>query len=350
MIRQKMDRIPTAIFLFTIMVMCLTWAAGQEAEKTESTIAQAREETVESSRLTELSTLRTEASALRTEAQQQGGQQQGGQQPGAQPAGGADAQNGTDPRDMSSKFMPFYRHTKLENEIFQNEFVIFGIMALTRTWGLLYEFPLSFHRDITGTPNCAGLPTIPCFGTIPGGGATLPNGLPAEGDGKEVGVGDGNVKIFGGVGHALGGDWMTGLEFGLPLATDPVIGSETATLAPMLVYVTDLPFWPGPAFFASMNFYKFDIWKDAGRQAIRQYIGRWFLMLPLHPSGIYTLPEFQLVYDWKAKNFSVLIAPEFGKMVAPGQIMYFKPGWGIKNSLEADRNYSVEVGFRWFLQ
>jgi len=165
MIRQKMDRIPTAIFLVTIMVMCLTWAAGQEAEKTESTIAQAREETVESSRLTELSTLRTEASALRTEAQQQGGQQ-----PGAQPAGGAPDQNGTDPRDMSSKFMPFYRHTKLDNEIFQNEFVLFGMMALTRTWALMYEFPLSFHRDITGTPNCAGLPTIPCFGTIPGGG------------------------------------------------------------------------------------------------------------------------------------------------------------------------------------
>jgi len=77
---------------------------------------------------------------------------------------------------MASKFMPYYRHTKLENEIFQNEFVIFGLMALTRTWALNYEFPLSFHRDITGTANCAGLPTIPCFGTIPGGAQPCPTG------------------------------------------------------------------------------------------------------------------------------------------------------------------------------
>jgi hypothetical protein len=37
-------------------------------------------------------------------------------------------------------------------------------------------------------------------------------------------------------------------------------------------------------------------------------------------------------------------------MVGPGQIAYFKPGWGIKNSLGADRNWTLEVGFRWFLQ
>jgi len=337
MIKQVMDRIPAVISLLTIMLMCLTWAAGQEAEKTESTIAQAEEETFESSRLTELASLRTEAAAVRTQAQQQGGQ--------------PPEQNGTDPRDMASKFMPYYRHTELESGLIQNEFVLFGLMALTKKWAFTYEIPLAYHRDITGTANCSGLPTIPCFGTIPGGGATLPNGLPASGQGKAAGIGDGNVRIFGSVGHALGGDWMTGFEFGIPIASEDVLGSETATLSPMLVYVKNLGFWPGPgAFFAAMNFYKFDIWKTAGRGAIRQYIGRWFFMLPLHPSGIYALPEFQLIYDWMSDNFSVWIGPEFGKMVGPGQIAYFKPGWGIKNSLEADRKWSLEVGFRWFLQ
>ena len=338
MIKQRMGRIPSAIFLPAIMLMCLTWAVGQEAEKTESTIAQAEEETFESSRLTELASLRTEAAAMRTQAQQQ-------------PAGGPPEQNGTDPRDMASKFMPYYRHTVLESELIQNEFVLFGLMALTRKWAFTYEFPLAYHRDITGTAACGGLPTIPCFGTVPGGGATLPNGLPASGLGKAAGIGDGNVRIFGSVGSALGGDWMTGFEFGVPIASEDVLGSETATLSPMLVYVKDLGFWPGPgAFFAAMNFYKFDIWKTAGRGAIRQYIGRWFFMLPLHPSGIYTLPEFQLIYDWMSDNFSVWIGPEIGKMVGPGQIFYVKPGWGIKNSLEADRKWSLEVGFRWFLQ
>ncbi len=338
---KKLNRITAVIFLMAIAITPTVLAENQEAEKAESTIAEAREEAVEPARLTELASLRTEAAALRTQAQQ----------PGGQPAGGGAAQNGTDPRDMAPKFMPYYRHTVLESGLIQNEFVLFGLMALTRTWAFTYEFPLAYHRDITGTAACGGLPTIPCFGTIPGGGATLPNGLPASGLGKAAGIGDGNVRIFGSVGHALGGDWMTGFEFGVPIASEDVLGSETATLSPMLVYVKNLGFWPGPgAFFAAMNFYKFDIWKTAGRGAIRQYIGRWFFMLPLHPSGIYTLPEFQLIYDWKAKNFSVWIGPEVGKMVAPGQIMYVKPGWGIKNSLEADRNWSLEVGFRWFLQ
>ncbi len=163
--KQWMGRIPAAVFPLAIMLMCSTCAVGQEAEKTESSIAQAEEETFESAKLTELASLRTEAAAVRTQAQQQRGQQTG-----AQPDGGAPAQNGTDPRDMASKFMPYYRHTVLDNELFQNEFVLFGLMALTKTWAFTYEFPLSYHRDITNTPNCAGLPTIPCFGTIPGGG------------------------------------------------------------------------------------------------------------------------------------------------------------------------------------
>ena len=39
---------------------------------------------------------------------------------------------------------------------------------------------------------------------------------------------------------------------------------------------------------------------------------------------------------------------EIGKIVAPGKIAYVKPGWGIKNSEQLDRESTVEVGFRWF--
>ncbi len=260
-------------------------------------------------------------------------------------------QTGTDPRDIAGKFMPYYLHTELSNGLYQNAFTLFGLMPLGGGWALTYELPLAFERNITDTEACAGLPATPCFGTIPGGGVTLPNGLAAEGDGKETGIGDGNIRLFRGVGSAMGGDWMLGFEFDLPIATDPVMGSETAILAPMFVFVKNLAFWPAPgAFVASMNFYAFDVWRDAGRDAVSQYRGRWFVMLPLHPSGIYTLPEVQPVYDFETDHFSLWIAPEVGKMLGPGRILYLKPGFGIfPDSDSGDREWTFEVGYRWFL-
>jgi hypothetical protein len=53
-------------------------------------------------------------------------------------------------------------------------------------------------------------------------------------------------------------------------------------------------------------------------------------------------------YDFEADDFSIWIGPEFGKMLSPGRILYVKPGWGIGNSEETDRKFTVEVGFRWF--
>ncbi len=34
--------------------------------------------------------------------------------------------------------------------------------------------------------------------------------------------------------------------------------------------------------------------------------------------------------------------------LAPGKIAYIKPGWGIDNSELIDREFTLEVGFRWF--
>ena len=267
-----------------------------------------------------------------------------------QQPGGEKKEMGADPRDFSPKFMPYYRHTELEFGLAQDELVLFGLMPLTKKIAFTYEFPLAYNRDITNTALCAGLPATPCGGTIPGGGPVLPSGLPAEGDGREVGIGDGNIRFLGAVGHTLGGDWMLAVEFDLPTATDPVLGSESFIVAPGVVYAKNLGFWPGPAFFASMNFYAFDAWKDASRADVSQYRGRWFFMLPLHPSGIYALPELQPVYDFENGDFSFWIGPEFGKMLAPGQILYVKPGFGIGNAANSsDRKWSLEIGYRFFL-
>jgi hypothetical protein len=139
----------------------------------------------------------------------------------AQTAAGEVKEMGTDPRDFAPKFMPYYRYTELVNGLEQNEIVLFGLMALSPKVAFTYELPLGYSRDILGTELCAGLPDQPCGGVVPGGTAVLPNGLPAEGDGKEVGIGDGNIRLFVRLGTALGMDWMAGSEFDLPLVRDP---------------------------------------------------------------------------------------------------------------------------------
>ncbi len=93
-------------------------------------------------------------------------------------------------------------------------------------------------------------------------------------------------------------------------------------------------------------------WTDAAPKTSR-YVGRWFFMQPLTPpgkwwGGFYLLPEFQPAYDFIANDFSIWIAPEVGKMLSPGKILYLKPGWGISNSEPTDRKFTVEAGYRWF--
>ena len=39
---------------------------------------------------------------------------------------------------------------------------------------------------------------------------------------------------------------------------------------------------------------------------------------------------------------------EFGKLLAPGRVIFIKPGWGMDNSEATDRESTLEVGFRWF--
>ena len=258
-------------------------------------------------------------------------------------------QTGTDPRDFANKFMPYYRYTELENGLEQNELVLFGLIALSPKIAFTYEVPLAYERDITGTSLNQG---AGCTGPFPGGGFLLPNGLKAEGDCQETGIGDMNVRLLFATGHAAGGDWLTGAQFNLPTANNDVLGSETFSLAPMVTYIRDLKAYPAPgAFFALMNFYQFDVFKDDGRADQSMYIGRWFVMLPMSKKfKIYLLPEFQPIYDFENEHFSFWIGPELGKMMGPGNILYLKPGWGVDtDALAGDRDWSVELGWRIFL-
>jgi hypothetical protein len=273
--------------------------------------------------------------------------------------GGA-PQTGTDPRDFANKFMPYFRYTELENGLVQKETVLFGLYALSPKMALTYEVPLGYERDVKDTALFVpGTGCVPGGGSgLPGGGFPLPNGLPAgvidglEGDCKETGIGDMNMRLIARAGKWLGADWLVGTQVNFPTASEDVLGSETFSVAPMVAQVADLKFWPGPgAFAAFMHFYQFDITKDAARDDQSMYIGRYFFMLPLSKKfKLYALPEFQPIYDFVNDEFSFWAAPEFGKMLGGGNVLYAKPGWGIDSEdLSGERKVSFEIGWRKFM-
>jgi hypothetical protein len=292
-------------------------------------------------------------------AQAETGGETGGVAGGQETKGKKPVNTGNDPRDFTHKFMPYYRYTDLSNGMETQDFTVFGMWAINKNAALTYEVPVARKYDITGTPNCAGLPEIPCFGTIPGGGATLPNGLPAEGDGVETGMGDSIIRIFGNWNNEfLGGAAIWGAQFTVPTATKDELGTETWSGGPIATFVWDVDWWPAPgSFFAMMNIFEVDFFKDSGRGDIGRYLGRWFLQLPVNKKHkLYLMVEMQPVYDWEANHFSFWVGPEFGKAFAPskgifrnGGAIYVKPGWGISpNARYGDRKFTFEVGIRFF--
>jgi hypothetical protein len=243
-------------------------------------------------------------------------------------------ETGTDPRDFSLKWMPFYRYTELENGLQQQDLTAFGTVPFTRTLGMFYEVPLAQYRDFSDVA-----------------------GVPAGSD--AIGIGDVDLKFLWNpkaLGFSYGeegkskGAWLFGTDFILPTATDDALAGNALLFAPIVGIVLDMPMH---GFFAALNLYYFDVYKKDSAPDTSRFVGRWFYMQPLTPpgpwwGGIFVLPEFQPIYDFEADDFSAWFGMEVGKMFAPGKIGYIKPGWGISNSEFTDRDSTLEVGFRWF--
>lgn len=274
--------------------------------------------------------------------------------------GGAPAETGTDPRDFGGKAMPYYRLTNLSNGMKTQDFTLFGMWAWSKVSAMTYEIPFARFYDIRDTAACANFEqTGECFGTVPGGGTPeFPRGFDARGDGQIAGVGDSIFRYIMNFDWKLfGAGFLPGLDLTFPTATEPVLGGQTFTAGPIFTFVWDLNFWPAPgAFFAAMNIFQIDVWKDADRSSVNRFIGRWFMMFPVQKSQmLYLMVEMQPLYDWESEHFSFWIGPEFGKAFAPGDFflnggaLYAKPGWGINpNSDFGDRDWSFEFGFRYF--
>ena len=243
---------------------------------------------------------------------------------------------GTDPRDFSLKWMPYYRYTELENGLTQQDLTAFGTVPFSRTLGMFFEVPVAQYRDFSDVA-----------------------GLPAGSESDAIGLGDVDLKFLWNpkaLGFSYGkegkmsGSVLLGTDFILPTATDDALAGDALLFAPIVGVVMDMPLH---GFFAALNLYYLDVYKKDSAPETSRYVGRFFYMQPLTPpgpwwGGIFVLPEFQPIYDFETKDFSSWFGMEVGKMFAPGKIAYIKPGWGIDNSELTDRDSTLEVGFRWF--
>ncbi|MHC4287021.1 MAG: hypothetical protein ACYSSJ_01820 [Planctomycetota bacterium] len=267
-------------------------------------------------------------------------------------------QTGTDPRDFSSKFMPYYRYTELDNGVKINDLTMFGMYAFTPKFAFTYEIPVYRNMDYSSV-----LPNPPggIGGPVPPGGVNPPYD-DISSSGSTSGYGDLNLRFFynfdwGGDYAEEGKSWslFPVIETMLPTASDDILGGDTTIISPGITYVTDLPGGPpfGLGFLAFMNFYDFDVDKGDTGQDYDRFRGRWFWMQPLSKpgpnlgDGLYMLTEFQPVYDFDASEFDLWMGPEFGKIIKEGQIMYVKPGWAFDPD-PVDRRFTLEVGYRYF--
>jgi len=250
---------------------------------------------------------------------------------------------GTDPRDFSAKFMPYYRHVKLDNGIEIDSTTFFGMIPFSKTFAMTYEIPFN-QVDIGG---------LTLDGTIDPP-FTSPIGIPPMGITEQTGLGDLNLRFFTPVGRALNMTWIAGVETWLPTHTQDILGADRVTLAPLVANILDLTFLPMPgAFLAMMHFYEFDVYGDSDESHVSRYKGRWFFMIPLSERfKLYNLTEMQPIYDFINDNFSFWVGPEFGTgLLGEGIMVYIKPGWGIDpNTLKGDRDYTLELGFRYFIK
>ncbi len=285
-------------------------------------------------------------------------------------------ETGTDPRDFADKFIPYYRYMELDNGIEMHSLTMFGLIALNPRLALTYELPVAQKMDVSGL---SGFPSGP-QSSVPGQGqsSSFPSsGLPApflasdmDFEGDEVGMGDLILRLLGrpeslewqyddGSGNEMGKpksfSILPTLEITTPTATEDLLGGEALIVSPALTFVVDIPGDApfGLGFIAGMSFIDFDVYKDSGRHSTTRYRGRYFWMQPLTPpemgalGGIYLLTEVQPIYDFMTGDFDIWIAPEIGKLVSDGFIIYAKPGWGIETDPE-DRDFTFEVGMRIF--
>jgi hypothetical protein len=241
---------------------------------------------------------------------------------------------GTNPTGFANKFTPFYTYTELENGLEVQQLMLSGSIAFNKDVQMTYDLPMGEEIDFSGLPAPANTtPTANGMGDLKLRFMVKPPSMQFKD----------SSHIFG-------------METTFPTATDPALGGDVTIMSPMYVYVKDVKI-TGPGFIALANFYDFDLFKSAGEKSVSRYRGRYFAMIPLAKpgpnllDGLYLLPEMQAVYDFERDDneFSLWFAPELGKLLGKTLVTYIKPGWGIVKDDPTDRDFTFELGFRYFM-
>ena len=241
---------------------------------------------------------------------------------------------GTNPAGFANKFTPYFTYTELENGLEVQQLMLSGSIAFNKDVQMTYDLPMGQQIDYSGlAPPGNTTPTVNGMGDLVLRILVKPPSMQFKG----------SSHIFG-------------METTFPTATDTALGGDVTIMSPMYVYVKDVQI-TGPGFIALANLYDFDLFKSAGQKSVSRYRGRWFAMIPLSKpgpnflDGWYLLPELQPVYDFERDNnkFSLWVAPELGKLLSKQLVVYAKPGWGIIKDDPTDRDFTFELGFRYFM-
>jgi len=94
---------------------------------------------------------------------------------------------------------------------------------------------------------------------------------------------------------------------------------------------------------APLYFFEASVAGDDNRQMIRR--GKWRIFgMYAWESGLYVMPEFQVLTNYLTGNNDIYVAPEFG-LSAKGVTFYCKPGVGLSPD-QNDRQWGLDFGVR----
>jgi hypothetical protein len=278
--------------------------------------------------------------------------------------------NGTNPASMGFKFMPYTRHTELENGVSSSDVLTLFAMIpipLTPFTAITVEWPVQKTFDassvvldfIEGTLDPED--GIPCAPPTCGSDRPLSD-LPLEpfaAGFDQNGYGDFSLrliqglKLFGKPGEGMTTALIGGFQLITPTASHPVLGEERWEFAPLFAHVHN---FSARSFLALMHLYFFDFADKSGISDLHKdsdvgfYLGRYFYQYAWPKSGYYLLPELQITYDNESDNgWSAFLMPEVGKSFQAGSMgitAYIKPGWAIFSPDPSERRVGVEMGIR----
>ena len=140
-----------------------------------------------------------------------------------------------------------------------------------------------------------------------------------------------------------------GLEFFLPTATDPSLGSGAWTVAPFVFLGYFNPIGAGSIFIPGYQ-HKISLDEDPGRDRVHQGLFDFFLVKTFADNQYWAYVDPQIILDYEKSQEVMLLELQAGTMLdkligKPGHSIWIMPSFGIGTDRPYD--YSLEVGYKY---